>query len=441
MASSLRALLMGEPLPFMSRPHAAIEFKAWLLFAVPQGIMSGSVVGVLTRNIFADQAGAWTLALAVAVVTGATPLANLASVFWSQLVQGRDRVRMITLVQGLFALSLVSLGLVPTSFVGLVLMAVLVVATQFFWSGLLTIRSSVWRANYDRAGRTRFTARVLMVTSLVMAVTGIVTGVLVDLNINYFRPVFIAAGGFALLGTLSFRKLRVRRQRQLLNAERLLMGGQRFRPAAFARIWRDDPLFRNYLIVTFISGSGNLMFMAPLILVMNNNLHLPQVEQILLTASLPTVLIPLLVPFWARVFARRHVIAFRARLNWCFAGAVAAFLAAAASDWTPLLWIGSILLGSAWAGGRLGWNLGHNDFTLDDERATEYMGLHVTLTGVRGSVVPLIGVAVYQALEARAPGLGVWSLVFPLILSVTGCVGFVLLARDLRAPPRGAEAV
>jgi hypothetical protein len=318
-------------------------------------------------------------------------------------------------------------------------MAVLVVATQFFWCGLLTIRSSVWRANYDRAGRTTFTARVLMVTAIVMAATGVVTGLLVDLDIENFRLIFIAAGGFALLGMVSYRGLRVRRQRQLIIAERSLMAGQRFRPGVFLDIWRDDPLFRNYLIVTFISGSGNLMFMAPLILVMNNNLQLSQVQQILITASLPTLLMPLLVPFWASVFARRHVIDFRARLNWFFAGAVGAFLTAAVTHWIPLLWLGSVLLGTGWAGGRLGWNLGHNDFTADDERATGYMGLHVTLTGVRGAVVPLVGVTLYQTLEARAPGFGVWSLLLPFMLSLCGAIGFVVLARTMRAPPRGVE--
>ncbi len=440
MPSFLRQLV-GAPLPFMSRPHALIEFRAWLLFAVPQGIMSGSIVGVLARNIFAEQGSPWALALAVAVVTGATPLANLASLFWSQLAQGQDRVRLLSTVQTLFAVSLVSLGLLPINGFGLLMMVLLVVATQFFWSGLLTIRSAVWRANYDRAGRTAFTARMLMVTAVVMAATGVITGVLVDRDIEFFRLIFLAAGGFALLGMLTYRGLRVRRQRQLINAERTLMAGQRFRPRAFVDIWRNDPLFRNYLIVTFISGSGNLMFMAPLILVMNNNLQLPQVQQILVTASLPTLLIPLLIPWWARVFARHHVIAFRARLNWCFAGALAAFFAAALSQWPALLWLGAVLLGSGWAGGRLGWNLGHNDFAPDDERATEYMGLHVTLTGVRGSVVPLIGVALYQALETSLPGLGVWSLLLPFSLSLTGTIGFVLLARRMKAPPRGAEAL
>ena len=197
--SPLLRQLVGAPLPFMSRPHASIEFRAWLLLAVPQGIMSGSIVGVLILNIFADQGSPWALALAIAIATGATPLANLTSLFWSQVVQGRDRIKVLGVVQTLFAVSLLGLGLVPVSAFGLVLMTILVVATQWFWSGLLTIRSSVWRANYDRAGRTTFAARVLMVTAIVMAGAGVITGVAVDIDIENFRMIFFAAGGGSTL--------------------------------------------------------------------------------------------------------------------------------------------------------------------------------------------------------------------------------------------------
>jgi hypothetical protein len=63
---------------------------------------------------------------------------------------------------------------------------------------------------------------------------------------------------------------------------------------------------------------------------------------------------------------------------------------------------------AAFAGGKLGWNLGHNDFASDDQ-STLYMGIHVTLTGVRGLIAPLAGVASTSTLRAsnRAGSLGV----------------------------------
>jgi hypothetical protein len=75
------------------------------------------------------------------------------------------------------------------------------------------------------------------------------------------------------------------------------------------------------------------------------------------------------------------------------------------TGWLPLLWFGAIVLGSAGAGANLGWNLGHNDFA-SIGRAQHYMGVHITLTGVRGAMAPPLGILFYEALEAlrQAPG-------------------------------------
>ena len=63
------------------------------------------------------------------------------------------------------------------------------------------------------------------------------------------------------------------------------------------------------------------------------------------------------------------------------------------------------MLGAAYAGANLGWNLGHNDFA-SLGRAQHYMGVHVTLTGVRGAIAPPAGILFYEALEAFQRGCG-----------------------------------
>jgi hypothetical protein len=72
--------------------------------------------------------------------------------------------------------------------------------------------------------------------------------------------------------------------------------------------------------------------------------------------------------------------------------------------------------------------LGHNDFS-NDAWASLYMAIHVTLTGFRGLVAPLMGVAFYQYLSGVNPQLAPWSLVLPLSLSFAGSLWFVMLSR------------
>ena len=71
----------------------------------------------------------------------------------------------------------------------------------------------------------------------------------------------------------------------------------------------------------------------------------------------------------------------------------------AATVW--LLWVGAVLFGIATAGANLGWNLGHNDFA-SLGKVQQYMGVNVTLTGMRGLIAPPLGVLVYDRLERLA---------------------------------------
>jgi hypothetical protein len=98
----------------------------------------------------------------------------------------------------------------------------------------------------------------------------------------------------------------------------------------------------------------------------------------------------------------------------------------------PMLWTGAVVLAFAYAGSNLGWNLGHNDFA-SVGRAQHYMGVQVTLTGVRGAIGPPAGILIYQWLESIRTGAGMYSLVLPLVFVTVGAAGFSHMRRVMRA--------
>ena len=67
------------------------------------------------------------------------------------------------------------------------------------------------------------------------------------------------------------------------------------------------------------------------------------------------------------------------------------------------------------------------------------MGIHVTLTGVRGLLAPVIGVSLYEILEWLQPGSGAWALALCLSLTCAGAVGFMAMRRSLEGPGVGAR--
>ena len=171
-------------------------------------------------------------------------------------------------------------------------------------------------------------------------------------------------------------------------------------------------------------GAGNLMLSALLVVLFSDRMHLSSLMQIMLVTVVPLLLMPLCLPWWARLFDRGHVIEYRSRQCWVLVAAIVILLLGILFKQRWLLWPGTILVGISYAGASLGWNLGHNDFA-PPGRAQHYMGVHVTLTGVRGLIAPPMGMACYEWLEWQRPGWGTAAMLLPLGLVIAGGLGFV----------------
>jgi hypothetical protein len=421
--------MLLHSLPRMSRPHAALELSVWALMAVPLGVLSGGVAGVLASTVFAGSAPAWIVAIAVALLTGAGPLANVGSLGWAHWSLGRGKVASVNRLQWLFASALAIAALAPISLAGLILFVVAILVAQILWCGIVTIRASIWRLNYDRSARFRFAADNQAIVSLIHAITAALTGWLIESNPGLFRALLIATSLCAIGSLFRLRAVRVRRERRFLRAERAIGGDGGFGLGRYLSILRDDRLYRRYMACMMVLGMGNLMFAAPLILIMSRELGLTSFSQIMVTAALPTAIVPLSARYWSGVLAREHVIGFRRRNSRWYGIAIGISAAGVLLGQEWILWLAAIVLGSAIGGGMLGWNLGHNDFA-PEERVADYLGLHVSLTGLRGLIAPLIGVWFYGLLDGIETGLGRWSLMLPLALTSAGAIAFWRFHRD-----------
>ena len=116
-------------------------------------------------------------------------------------------------------------------------------------------------------------------------------------------------------------------------------------------------------------------------------------------------------------------------LRWVLVAAIVVAAVGVTLRQTGLLWVAAILYGVGYAGAQLGWNLGHNDFASLGQ-AQHYMGVHVTLTGVRGLIAPPLGMICYELLETQRPQLGVVALLLPVGLVTAGGIGFVRMSRQ-----------
>lgn len=415
----------------MSAALVPRELLSWSLTAITLGALEGGLLGVIVKNQFSGAASPTLINFAVAIVAGAPSFANLSSFFVAPLAQGRDKIALLSRLMLLMGVCLALMAIPGKSGAGLILFTALAVVARSAWAGILTVRAAVWRANYQRRWRGRVTARIVQLASLLVAIVSALTGLLMDWNGESWRVVFPLAGLSSVAAFYVYRLSRVRRHRQLLQAERaeLSLASSSFSLRAMRAVLVENRDFRNYMAGMMVFGSGNLMIIAMLVVLMNDFFTLSRLSQVMISSSLPLLVLCLSITLWAKLLDRHHIFTYRAIHSWNFFSAFVVFAIAAIARIPELLWLGSFLLGSAYAGGHLGWNLGHNDFTTD-ANSSLYMAIHVSLTGLRGLLMPIVGVAFIQYLESVSPGAGAYAMLLPLLLCFLGSCWFVFLHFD-----------
>ena len=388
------------------------------------GLVEGATAAILVKQHFAGVAPPFAVNLAVALVSGAPAFSNVLSFVWANLAHGRARVRLMVALQGAFALLVGCVAFASPAAGGLALAVLSIVAARVLWAGILTVRAAIWTANYPRNVLARITGRIVIVNALTVATSAALVGWALEARFLDARWLYGGGALAGLAGAWLYRAMRVRREFRLLAAEAAHGArGEPFSLAMVTRILREDPAYREYMLWMGVFGAGSLMLTAQLVLIFADELHLTSALQIGLLAVVPLITQPLFLPAWARLFDGAHVVRYRARQGWALVLATVVFTLGVFTRSAALLWAGAVLLGAAQAGANLGWNLGHNDFA-SLGRAQHYMGVHVTLTGLRGGLAPPLGVLAYMALEHWHAGFGQYALVLPVALTVLGALGF-----------------
>ena len=224
-----------------------------------------------------------------------------------------------------------------------------------------------------------------------------------------YRMIYPAAALFGLVGIVALQRLTVRGERAELKR---LQEGDGVVPlrarslirmfAVSARILRTDTRFSHYILAQLCVGVANQLTLAVVVMLISQDLDIGFAAgywvSTALIVGLPKLLLLGSISRWGRLFDRLGVVRFRVVNVMCWISSLSfgllATLVIVYRDilgpgfviWAVLLFaIRGLLYGLGMGGGRLAWNIGHLHFSRSEE-AEIYMGIHVSLTGIRGPV-------------------------------------------------------
>jgi MFS family permease len=417
----------SRKLPEVAQRSFRYEQLTELTLPVAFTLLEGGIVGVLAAKIYQVSP------LVLAVITAAPMFGNLSSFFWNKLASARGKVRFANVVQLLTVLCVLAIAIAPVNQIGAVLLVAGMILSRVLIAGIITVRSVVWSLNYTRSLRARTTGRLQIITSLVTVVISSLVGPLLDADPGSFRWVYLAGATVGVFGIWFFSQVTVIGESRHRVLERRSQHPKASNRTGFFEVLKNDRDYASYQTYQFIAGCANMMLEAPLVFLVTRELHATYTESIAITMVIPFAVSVVTLPLWARYLDRVHVAEFRARQSvlWIVSQLVLWFGALSGS----LLWIGisRVVQGVARGGGSLAWQLGHNDFA-DQDQLSAYMGIHVSLTGVRGATAPFIGMFLYMGWDLQwwsFAGMDASLFLLSAALSVVSWNGFRRLHRRM----------
>lgn len=444
------------------------ELRSALTFPLAASLAEGSFTGVIAAKNFNASV------LLMSLITAAPMFGNIMALLWSELSAGRRKVPFVNLLQagvaGMIA-SVALTALLPANFAGWVFCAQIIIA-RVLASGIITLRSAIWRANYPRAVRAQITGRIAVVATTVLAATTFVGSYLLDRDPRAYVYLYPTAALVGALGIWQFSKIRVRTESLLIRSERERQQLYTPRPESMAEtseanvlnyvpairhsfvrffrqaydVLRSDKAFRDYQRWQMLSGFSFMMYTPALLYMVSTKMTDPKRQYLLATVVvqiIPMAVLLLTTQLWARLFDRVHVVKFRVYQGFVsvaaqitlFAGAMWGLHVGDERVGLMIVAVGQVLIGISNGGGNLAWNLGHNDFATAEQSAT-YMAVHVMLTGIRGCFAPFIGSWLYALPWVGRNVFGLSALV----CFVSLC-GFISMARGAPQKKLTAETL
>jgi hypothetical protein len=435
---ALAAALRRPPIEADALASFRRERAADATLPICYALMEGGFVGVIADKVYHAHPAL------IALATAAPMFGNLSSVWWARLAERVRTVPLLLALQAALVACVAGVALLPRTALGGALLMALLVAARLAIGAIVTVRSLVWTRNYPRAVRARVTSRLAILSQAVMAATAALSGSVLDRHEAALPWLYAAGAAVGVLGVWSYMGVRLRGEP--LRDDRAAGAPALERISAW-RILREDPLYARYLGWQFLLGVSNMMIEPAVVYAVSREMGAGYGTSIALVVVVPTVLSVATLPLWAGWVDRMHAAEFRAKHSWLWV--LSQGVMGVGTILGSVFWIGfgRVVFGIARGGGNLAWSLGHNDFA-HPERAGLYMGVHATLTGLRGVFAPFLGMLLYLGADARAlpgglvlpalPALGGWMMVLASGLALVATLGFARLQREVERRRRAA---
>ena len=283
----------------------------------------------------------------------------------------------------------------------LTLFACLVIAGYICRSALLPFITEIYSDNYPPGKRATFFSKPLLLSVGIAALSGFIGSWFLELNINNYHWIFTFLGFCAFAKAVAIFSM----------PSEPIVDSPHTNPFGNMKYIIKDKSFGYVLLTWFIMGFANLWTL-PLrvdyVTAPEWGIEGSAIYVAMIITIIPETIRMILIPFWASLFDKMNFVVLRMILNLFFGFGVLLFFVTS-NPW--VIGMGSALIGAAFAGGSIAWNLWVTKYA-PPGKAGAYMSVHVSLTGIRGTIGPILGYWTVNLIGARNIGIVSFVMMF-----------------------------
>ncbi len=424
-AHPLRWLFGYEGIPYLAGPTFRRDYVSQVFFSLGIAMM----VPELTRLFVQEHLGGgkWLVALLMAEFAAG----NFTGAFLSHWLQKRKRVPLVAAARYGVAIVLAGIALMPANRSMAAIYTIILAVPTFLCAVNLNTTISVRHANYPDSVRGRIYSRFQMTNLAIILVSVQLASGALDLWPWAYRVLYPLAGTCMAISGWTFSRIRVRSEKAMLREHHA-----RREPMAILagfKLFRRDRRYGRFMLLQMLSGSMVLMINSVWAIVLKSDMDYSYSQSSLALTLVPFGVALCTAPIFGRLFDRIGMSYYRAAGAALWAGGRLILFAGVIHASFGAILVGFAVQGLGRSIGGFAFGIAHTRFAPPGQSQT-YMGLHMTLQGLRGMTMPFLGVWLYYN-TSLGPNVVLWAGVVQMLAAVGFAInGIVMRERGADQP-------
>lgn len=365
--------------------------KRTFILLLTAGFFNGFVFsGFQVQDIIAKKALAafdWQ----IAILAMLWPVSNLFSIWWGKVLESTNNLSkyyIITALAGRIPLLLMMLVMDFYQYLVLVIL-------MFSFNALISpAQNTIFQYNFRKENRGIAFGYINSVKTLVMISFSFVAGRILDVQENWFRYIFVVIAISGTINALIMAKIKLNRAIRI-NSEPFEIKKMFIHPINRSiQVLKENREFATFQRNFFIYGIGYISILPAIPKFLVEILGMNYTQTFLGKAVISQIGILILSPLAGKIFDKQNPMSFTALtfgilgfyplflfISSLFSGTIAAYY---------LVYFAFLIFGVVMSAVQITWNISSIYFA-GCEDVSMYQSVHVTMTGVRGIIAPLLG--------------------------------------------------